>query len=180
MAARSAVVYRLDDAAISLLAADKALTRLDAAAQGSITTAAQQNVGWESRDAAEAESLISKLVAGIAKPSASVRKAVAAAITLKDPDGEIVYDKLGPVADANLRDTENIPLTEDVEQYLEREVFPFAPEAWVDEEKERVGYEIPFSRLFYRYVPPRPLAEIDAEIKASQRRILALIADVAE
>ncbi len=109
-----------------------------------------------------------------------MRKAVAAAITLKDPDGEIVYDKLGPVADANLRDTENIPLTEDVEQYLEREVFPFAPEAWVDEEKERVGYEIPFSRLFYRYVPPRPLAEIDAEIKASQRRILALIADVAE
>ncbi len=174
------VVYRLDDAAISLLAADKALAKLDATDQGSITTAAHEHVGWASRDATEAESLIAKLLAGLKKPSAPVKKAVTAAITTRAPDGETVYDKFGPVADTQLRDTENIPLDESVEQYLEREVFPFAPEAWVDEEKERVGYEIPFSRLFYRYVPPRPLAEIDAEIKASQRRILALIADVAE
>lgn len=59
-------------------------------------------------------------------------------------------------------------------------MLPFAPDAWVDGEKERVGYEIPFTRLFYRYTPPRPLAEIDADIKASQARILALIAEVAE
>lgn len=109
-----------------------------------------------------------------------MKKAVAAAITVKDSDGETVYDKLGPVADTQLRDTENIPLSEDIEKYLEREVLPFAPEVWVDEEKERIGYEIPFTRLFYKYVPPRPLAEIDADMKASQQRILALIAEVAE
>ncbi|HNP16523.1 MAG TPA: SAM-dependent DNA methyltransferase, partial [Terrimesophilobacter sp.] len=65
--------------------------------------------------------------------------------------------------DTSLRDTENVPLHEDIHEYFEREVKPHAPDAWIDEEKTKVGYEIPFNRHFYVFTPPRPLAEIDAE-----------------
>ena len=80
-----------------------------------------------------------------------------------------------PVADANLRDTENVPLSEDVEAYFQREVVPHAPDAWIDHEKTKVGYEIPFNRHFYVFKPPRPLAEIDAELKGVTDRILTMI-----
>lgn len=80
-----------------------------------------------------------------------------------------------PVADANLRDTENVPLSEDVETYFQREVLPHAPDAWVDHEKTKVGYEIPFNRHFYVFKPPRPLAEIDADLKVVTGRILTMI-----
>ncbi|GMU04826.1 type I restriction-modification system subunit M [Corallococcus caeni] len=80
-----------------------------------------------------------------------------------------------PVADANLRDTENVPLSEDVETYFQREVVPHAPDAWIDHEKTKVGYEIPFNRHFYVFKPPRPLAEIDAELKGVTDRILTMI-----
>ena len=77
--------------------------------------------------------------------------------------------------DANLRDTENVPLSEDVETYFKREVLPHAPDAWIDHEKTKVGYEIPFNRHFYVFKPPRPLAEIDAELKGVTDRILTMI-----
>jgi type I restriction enzyme M protein len=68
-----------------------------------------------------------------------------------------------PEPDADLRDTENVPLKEDIQAYFEREVLPHAPDAWIDDDKTRKGYEIPFTRHFYRFVPPRPLEEIDAD-----------------
>ncbi len=71
-----------------------------------------------------------------------------------------------PVADAKLRDTETIPLGEDVQRYFEREVLPHAPDAWIDPEKTKIGYEIPFNRHFYVFQPPRPLAAIDADLNA--------------
>ena len=77
--------------------------------------------------------------------------------------------------DASLRDTENVPLCEDVETYFKREVLPHAPEAWIDREKTQVGYEIPFNRHFYVFQPPRPLSEIDAELKGVTDRILKMI-----
>jgi type I restriction enzyme M protein len=80
-----------------------------------------------------------------------------------------------PVPDASLRDTENVPLSEDVETYFKREVLPHAPDAWIDHEKTKVGYEIPFNRHFYVFKPPRPLAEIDAELKGVTDRILIMI-----
>jgi type I restriction enzyme M protein len=80
-----------------------------------------------------------------------------------------------PVPDASLRDTENVPLSEDVETYFKREVLPHAPDAWIDHEKTKVGYEIPFNRHFYVFTPPRPLAEIDAELKGVTDRILTMI-----
>ena len=98
----------------------------------------------------------------------------------RDAKGKVVLGTKGkgkgkPVADANLRDTENVPLAEDVEAYFRREVLPHAPDAWIDHEKTKVGYEIPFNRHFYVFKPPRPLAEIDAELKGVTDRILAMI-----
>jgi len=99
---------------------------------------------------------------------------------LRDAAGKIVLGTKGklkgqPQPDANLRDTENVPLSEEVETYFKREVLPHAPDAWIDHEKTKVGYEIPFNRHFYVFKPPRELAEIDAELKGVTDRILTMI-----
>ncbi|MGD9562401.1 MAG: N-6 DNA methylase [Pyrinomonadaceae bacterium] len=83
--------------------------------------------------------------------------------------------KAKPQPDAGLRDTENVPLSEDVETYFKREVLPHAPDAWIDHEKTKVGYEIPFNRHFYVFKSPRELTEIDAELKIVTDRILTMI-----
>ena len=98
----------------------------------------------------------------------------------RDAKGKVVLGTKGkgkgkPVPDTSLRDTENVPLSEDVQAYFEREVLPHAPDAWIDHEKTKVGYEIPFNRHFYVFKPPRPLAEIDAELKGVTDRILEMI-----
>jgi type I restriction enzyme M protein len=80
-----------------------------------------------------------------------------------------------PVQNSSLRDTENVPLNEDVETYFKREVLPHARDAWIDHEKTKIGYEIPFSRHFYVFQPPRALREIDAELKGVTDRILTMI-----
>ena len=80
-----------------------------------------------------------------------------------------------PMPDSALRDTENVPLSEDVDAYFKREVLPHAPDAWIDHDKTKVGYEIPFNRHFYVFKPPRPLAEIDAELKGVTDNILRMI-----
>lgn len=84
--------------------------------------------------------------------------------SLRDADGNLVLKKGKKQPDTSLRDTENVPLKEDIKEYFEREVLPFAPDAWIDEKKSKVGYEIPFTRYFYKYEAPRPSAEIMAEI----------------
>lgn len=99
---------------------------------------------------------------------------------LRDAAGKVVLGEKGklkgkPQTDASLRDTENVPLTEDVDAYFKREVLPHAPDAWIDHDKTKVGCEIPFNRHFYVFQPPRPLAEIDAELKAVTDRIKQMI-----
>lgn len=89
----------------------------------------------------------------------------------RDENGDIVKKKGKPVADASLRDTENVPLTEDIDSYFEREVLPYAPDAWIDRKKTKVGYEIPMTRYFYEYKAPEA-SEAIAE------RISALEADI--
>lgn len=98
----------------------------------------------------------------------------------RDAAGNIVKATKGklkgkPQPDSSLRDTENVPLSEDVETYFEREVLPHAPDAWIDHEKTKIGYEIPFNRHFYVFKPPRELSEIDAELKIVTDRILTMI-----
>ena len=99
---------------------------------------------------------------------------------LRDKAGKIVLGIKGKLKgkaepDSSLRDTENVPLSEDVEVYFKREVLPHAPDAWIDHDKTKVGYEIPFNRHFYVFEPPRELAVIDAELKECTDRILKMI-----
>ena len=98
----------------------------------------------------------------------------------RDAAGQVVLGLKGkgkgkPVPNSSLRDTENVPLSEDIDAYFKREVLPHAPDAWIDPDKTKLGYEIPFNRHFYVFKPPRPLAEIDAELKQTTDRILDMI-----
>ncbi|WP_252235680.1 class I SAM-dependent DNA methyltransferase [Clostridium sp. ZS1] len=81
-----------------------------------------------------------------------------------DQDGEILKKNKKPVSDPSKRDTENVPLTEDIKEYFEREVIPFAKDAWIDEKKTKIGYEIPFTRYFYKYIAPPKADDIMKEI----------------
>ena len=87
-------------------------------------------------------------------------------------------EKGKPIANPELRDTENVPLKEDIQTYFEREVLPFAPDAWIDEKKSKVGYEIPFTRYFYKYEAPKPSAEIMKEILAIEAELDGALAEV--
>jgi type I restriction enzyme M protein len=107
-------------------------------------------------------------------------KAVFNALGERDETAEICRDRDGqPEPDAELRDTENVPLKESIEAYFKREVLPHVPDAWIDHSKTKIGYEIPLNRHFYRYEPPRPLAEIEADIKKLEAEILVLLPEVA-
>ena len=97
---------------------------------------------------------------------------------LRDESGKRILKKGKVQADPKLRDTENIPLSEDVAEYMKREVLPYAPDAWIDESKTKIGYEIPFTRYFYEYTPPVPseeikreILQIESELKGSIERI---------
>ena len=83
---------------------------------------------------------------------------------LLDEDGNPILKKNKPQADSSLRDTENVPLKEDIDEYFKREVLPFVPDAWVDTKNSKVGYEIPFTRYFYKYEAPQSSTEIMSEI----------------
>ena len=101
--------------------------------------------------------------------------------TEKDSEAEPVFKddrKRGYEPDTALRDFENVPLSEDVDAYYEREVRPHVPDGWMDRTKNKVGYEINFNRHFYKYTPPRPLEEIDADLKKAEERIARLMREV--
>ena len=103
---------------------------------------------------------------------------------LRDEQGRVVVSVKGkqkgqPQPDSALRDTENVPLSEDIDAYFRREVLPHAPDAWIDDEKTKVGYENPFNRHFYVIEPPRPLAEIDSDLAKVTARIKAMIEGLA-
>ena len=113
------------------------------------------------------------------KLTAPERKAVLSALGERDPDAEVCRDRLGnPEPDTELRDTETVPLREDVDAYVAREVLPHVPHAWVDGSKTKIGYEIPLNRHFYVYEPPRPLEEIECDLQALEQEIAGLLSDV--
>ncbi|WP_063685567.1 type I restriction-modification system subunit M [Bradyrhizobium stylosanthis] len=103
---------------------------------------------------------------------------------LRDDKGNIIVGTKGktkgkPQADSELRDTENVPLSEAVHTYFRREVLPYAPDAWINEENTKTGYEVPFTRLFYVFEAPRTLGEIDADLAQVTARIKAMIEGLA-
>ncbi|MDI3285043.1 class I SAM-dependent DNA methyltransferase [Polyangium sp. 15x6] len=146
---------------------------------------------YKSRPAFEAALEAAVLAEGV-DLVAPARKAILAALSERDETAEVCLDAKGrPEADSELRDYENVPLKEDVAVYFEREVKPHVPDAWiagvemrggkalvVDEDKVKVGYEIPITRHFYKYTPPRPLEEIETDIRGLEKEILALLGEV--
>jgi len=140
------------------------------------------------KDRIEFESVLDAAI-GMAdlKLAAPVRKAILSALSERDETAAICRDKDGhPEPDPELRDTESVPLSESVEAFFEREVRPHVPDAWIDtarrDEKDGevgiIGYEINFNRYFYRYTPPRPLEEIEADIRGIETDILRMLAEV--
>lgn len=134
------------------------------------------------------KALTKALKAEAVKIGGPIKKAILVALSERDHKADICIDKDGnPEPDTELRDHELVPLKEHWRDYMAREVTPFIPDAWVDEayrdardrEIGRIGYEINFNRYFYRYVPPRQLEEIDAELKALEAEIAGLLQEVA-
>ena len=103
-------------------------------------------------------------------------KVVLQCLSERDESADICVGLKGrPEADPLLRDTENIELTDDLDSYYEREVKPYVPEAWIDRSKTKVGYDIPFTRNFYKLVPPRSLTDIDSDLAAVTAEIVAAL-----
>ena len=191
--------WEVADDTIAAVSAAKPIQKLEADTQAAVGDLLRKHRG--SRFATEKEltkALSSDLVElGLTKPA---QKAVWAALAVRDVDTPIITDRKGnPKPDPELRDNENVPLPpvpvtfeEDpaerlgsleyrtaIDDYMREEVLPYVPDAWVDYERPKIGYEIPLTRHFYNYVPPRPLEEIDAEIKALESEIQRLLDGVA-
>lgn len=169
----------------------KPFAKLDEGEQGRVLEALERlpsGERWSSRDKFE-KALNGALRAAGVKLGAPVKKAVLSALSERDEDAEVCTDNKGnPEPDTDLRDHELVSLNEDWRAYVQREVMPFVSDAWVDKSYTdaqdggvgRVGYEINFNRYFYKYVPPRPLKEIDAELKTLEAEIAGLLQEVVE
>jgi type I restriction enzyme M protein len=167
--AYQATAVRIDEAIQA-----KAVQKLDESTQEQLRRALQtldRETVWRDRPAFN-QALGKVLGLAGLQVGSPVRKAIHAALSERDESAEVCTDAKGnPEPDPKLRDTENVPLGQDIDEYVAREVLPYIPDAWVDHAKTKVGFEIPFTRHFYEYVPPRPLEEIDADVKR-------LIADI--
>ncbi|MBK5479406.1 SAM-dependent DNA methyltransferase [Pseudomonas sp. TH21] len=164
---------------------EKALQKLDTTTQQRLLTALQaMDASVLHRNREQFSKQLKKaLAAHSVSLGTSELKAVLNALSERDPEADICTTKGQPEADTGLRDNENVPLGESVYDYFQREVIPHVPDAWIDESKTDaldgevgiVGFEIPFNRHFYVFQPPRPLAEIDSELKACTDRIKQMI-----
>jgi len=126
-----------------------------------------------------AKSIKEALVANGLTLTAPQLKALLAGLAERDESAPIVTDAKGkPVADTDLRDTENVPLTENIDDYIQREIAPHVKHFWVDRSRDKIGYEIPFTRHFYKYVPPRSLEDIDADLNKLVAEITVLLGEV--
>ena len=175
---------------LELLKQDKSFLKLEPSEQEELLKALSSNVPTElfkNRDVFE-KALKKALKDVDVKISAPLKKAILSALSEKDDTAEACTDAKGNIeADSDLRDHELVPLKEDWQDYVEREVKPFVPDAWVDESHKdtgdgqtgRVGYEINFNRYFHQYIPPRNSAEIDEELKTLEIEIAALLKEVA-
>jgi type I restriction enzyme M protein len=171
--------FELTDDTLAALTESKPLAKWEA--RDVFIEALRGSVGsvWRTKKDAE-PGLINAVRSGGAlwPTSTPILKAIWAAVSVSDPDGEVQTAKGAPVPDPDLRDYENVPLDEDIETYFAREVLPHIPDAWIDHDKTKIGYEIPFTRHFYVYTPPRPLAEIDAELRDLESQIQKLLGEV--
>lgn len=193
--------WEIAEDGITALMADKVMNNVATELHEPLGVALRSAIGQRSDDETGIVKLVSEATVGVADWRGGIKdKPLSAAITkafaVRDPEIAPVLDKKGnPEPDPDLRDNENIPLPAiaveyetnvtarlntieyraAIDDYTETEVHPYVPDAWVDHDKTKIGYEIPFTRHFYKYVPPRPLAEIDAEIKQLEAEIQELL-----
>lgn len=172
--------FHVTEDTVDEVLAVKVIAKLDDTEQGYVREALSALAGrsWNNRDKFVTDLKTTLKQAGMSKPGAPIVKAIWGAIGQHDPDAEIVTTKGKPEADSSLRDTENIPLNEEIEDYFAREVLPHVPDAWIDHDKTKTGYEIPFTRHFYRYTPPRPLEDIQKDLRGLVTEIQAMLAEV--
>lgn len=177
--------FQVSSQRIEKVLEEKAIEKLEAPARQRLIEALQtMDASLLHRNREQFSKLLKKtLSAHDASPSTPELKAILNALSERDPEADICMVKGQPEADAGLRDNENVPLGESVYDYFEREVKPHVPDAWIDESKTDaqdgevgiVGFEIPFNRHFYVFQPPRPLEEIDRDLKACTDRIKQMI-----
>jgi type I restriction enzyme M protein len=177
--------FQVSPERIEKVLAEKAIEKLEDSARQQLITALQaMDASQLHRNREQFAKLLKKMLAAHKLDlSAPEQKAVLGALSERDPEADICMVKGEPEADAGLRDNENVPLGESVFDYFEREVKPHVPDAWIDESKRDeqdgevgvVGFEIPFNRHFYVFQPPRPLEEIDRDLKACTDRIKQMI-----
>ena len=192
--------WEITDDTLAAVAADKKVTKLAAPIQQLLAHKLRASRGATYHTEKEAKASARKaLTSAIGKkPTAAQTNLVAAALSVRDPDAPVITAKGKPKPDPRLRDYENVPLPTKrvthetdttrrldtpeyraaINDYLEAEVHPYVPDAWHDPAKTKIGYEIPLTRHFYTYTPPRPLEEIDAEIRTLETEIQTLLAEV--
>ncbi|MGX1598226.1 type I restriction-modification system subunit M [Dietzia maris] len=172
--------FHISDDTAELVLATRAIEKLPATDQDAIRSALSSLSGrsWTNRDSFITELKAALKSAGMAKIGAPIIKTIWTTIGEHDPEADVITNKDKPEPDTSLRDTENVPLTEDIEEYFAREVLPHVPDAWIDHDKTRTGYEIPFTRHFYRYTPPRPLEEIQKDLRQLVTEIQAMLSEV--
>lgn len=173
--------FEVTEETLAALAEAKPVARLERSEEFVAAMRTLLGSSWKERAEAFIALKDAVVAAGMTWPSgAPFTKALREAIGVRDPEGEFQKVKGTAEPDADLRDYENVPLGENVEEYLKREVLPHVPDAWIDHTKTKIGYEIPFTRHFYVYKPPRPLAEIDAELKSLEAEIQGLLGEVTQ
>jgi type I restriction enzyme M protein len=173
--------FEVTEETLAAITASKPIARVTDAEAFAAALRPLVGKSWTAKSDAWIDLKDAVVAAGLLWPKgAPFGKALREAVGVRDPEGEVQRVKGEPEPDPELRDYENVPLDEDVEEYLRREVLPHVPDAWIDHSKTKIGYEIPFTRHFYVYKPPRPLAEIDAELKELETEIQALLGEVTE
>ncbi|MFJ8465568.1 type I restriction-modification system subunit M [Streptomyces swartbergensis] len=171
--------FEATEETLAALAEAKPVARLERSEEFVAAVRTLLGSSWTTKSEAFIALKDAVVTAGLTWPTgAPFTKAVRETIGVRDPEGEVQKVKGAPEPDTDLRDYENVPLGENVEDYLKREVLPHVPDAWIDHSKTKIGYEIPFTRHFYVYKPPRPLAEIDAKLKSLEAEIQALLGEV--
>ncbi len=190
--------WEVSEETIAAVLSSKAVQKLDDAVRASLSSVLESHDGLRTTTEKELKDRIGADLADLDLPAAAA-KATWATLAVRDESAPPVTDRKGnPKPDPELRDSETVPLPAEpvlfeedlsdrvralpyrtaVDDYMRDEVLPYVPDAWVDHEKTKIGYEIPLTRHFYRYVAPRPLEEIDAEIKALEDEIQGLLGEV--
>lgn len=173
--------FEVTDDKIDEVLAVKSIAKLKAGEQAALRNGLEALMGqvWDDRALFLPELRKALRAASIDKPGAPLIKTVWSTIGEHDDHAKICMTSKGEIEpNPALRDTENVPLTEDIQEYFEREVLPHVSDAWIDHEKTKIGYEIPLTRHFYRYTPPRPLEEIQKDLRVLVAEIQEMLHEV--